>query len=331
MPRQRPGGPAGRATAGYLLSLLLYGSSGVVATAIALPSHHIAFLRILIASLLLVGLFVASGQRPGFLKRRRSCAFLAASGASMGLGSIFLLEAYQQVGVGVATLLFYLGPVLMMALSPVLFRERLTWAKLAGFAVVLAGFCLLNGRALVQGGSEWGLICGGLAAVGLAGQVIFNKLAVGIEGLANATGQLLAGLLTVTVVVGFRTGFTIPVVNSQWIPILVLGLVNTGVGSALYYSSLGRLPIQTVALVGYLEPLAAVLLAVWVLGEPMTALQLLGGGLILGGAAFGTAVGPRPAMTAAAAATSGTGVGTLVLAKPGEHRDRVEGPEWNRE
>lgn len=43
-----------------------------------------------------------------------------------------------------------------------------------------------------------------------------------------------------------------------------------------------ELPGQEVALLSYIDPLVAVILSVTVLGEPMTALQCLGGAMILG-------------------------------------------------
>ena len=68
---------------------------------------------------------------------------------------------------------------------------------------------------------------------------------------------------------------------------LLLGLVNTGVGCYCYFSSIGDLPAQSVAICGYLEPLSAVLLSVLILHETMAPLQILGAVLIIGGAVFG--------------------------------------------
>ena len=55
----------------------------------------------------------------------------------------------------------------------------------------------------------------------------------------------------------------------------------------LSFGSIGKLPVQTVAVCGYLEPLSAVILAVLLLGEPMTLCQMIGAVLIVGGAVMG--------------------------------------------
>ena len=71
------------------------------------------------------------------------------------------------------------------------------------------------------------------------------------------------------------------------IPILVLGFLNTGIGCYFYFLSIGKLPVQTVAICGYLEPLSAVVFSVIFLKETMLPIQIFGAVLIIGGAILG--------------------------------------------
>ena len=66
------------------------------------------------------------------------------------------------------------------------------------------------------------------------------------------------------------------------LPLLIVGLVHTGITYCMYFSSLGDLPGQKAAILSYIDPLVAVLISVTVLGESMRPLQILGGALILG-------------------------------------------------
>lgn len=175
-------------------------------------------------------------------------------------------------------------------LSPLLFREKLTAPKIIGFIAVLCGIALVNGHAFQTGILGWGLFCGGMSAVMYAVMVIFNKKANSIIGLENAMLQLIISFLTVALFVGLKQGFVISVAAEDWIPILILGLLNTGIGCYLYFSSIGRLPVQTVAICGYLEPLSAVLFSVILLKEAILPVQVLGAIFILGGALFGECV-----------------------------------------
>lgn len=71
------------------------------------------------------------------------------------------------------------------------------------------------------------------------------------------------------------------------LPLLILGFINTGIGCYFYFSSIGNLPVQSVALCGYLEPLSAVMLSMLILRETMLSMQIIGAVLILGGAILG--------------------------------------------
>ena len=66
--------------------------------------------------------------------------------------------------------------------------------------------------------------------------------------------------------------------------VLILALFNTGIAWCAYYGAVAKLPVQTVSILGYLEPLSAVIWGALVLGESMSGLQAAGALLILGGA-----------------------------------------------
>lgn len=272
----------------YFTALLLFGSNGIVANQIALSSILIVFWRTLIGSVLLVLLFLTGREKNTFPKRKTELAALAISGMAMGASWMFLYEAYRQIGVGISSLCYYCGPVIVMALSPILFHERLTKEKLLGFLFVLLGIFLVNGQSSSTGGNLWGLFCGMMSAVMYAFMVIFNKKAKHIIGLENSMLQLVFSFLTVACFALICHGLTMPYMafpSSGDVPaILLLGIVNTGIGCYFYFSSIGRLPVQTVAVCGYLEPLSAVIFAVIFLGETMHIPQVIGAVFIIGGA-----------------------------------------------
>lgn len=74
---------------------------------------------------------------------------------------------------------------------------------------------------------------------------------------------------------------------------MILGIVNTGIGCYLYFSPLVKLPVQTVAICGYLEPLSAVVFAAILLNERMTMIQIAGAACIIGGAMVGELIKPK--------------------------------------
>ena len=271
----------------YIFALLLFGSNGIVASLIHLSSYEIVLLRTLIGSLLLIAIFFIAREKLTFYKYKKQSIFLAVSGIAMGTSWIFLYEAYDEIGVSLASLAYYCGPVIVMILSPFLFGEKLTRIKVCSFLVVLVGIFLVNGTAFENGVSVWGLACGLLSAICYSLMVMFNKKANDITGLENSMLQLFVAFLTVAIFVGIKQGYRMEIDTQSIIPILVLGLLNTGIGCYFYFSSIGKLPVQTVAICGYLEPLSAVLFSVIFLKETMLPVQIIGAVLIIGGAMLG--------------------------------------------
>lgn len=271
----------------YILALLLFGSNGIVASFISMNSYEIVLLRTLFGSLLLLAIFLLRKGKSTFYKSKKHFLYLAVSGITMGTSWMLLYEAYTRIGVSISSLLYYCGPVIVMVLSPFLFKEKLTIYKAIGFIAVLCGVFLVNGNALSDGSDTFGILYGVLSAVMYAFMVIFNKKATSITGLENSTLQLIISFLTVAVFVGIKQGIVMDIPTDSILPLLILGFINTGIGCYFYFSSIGNLPVQSVAICGYLEPLSAVLLSVLFLKEIMLPIQIVGAVLILGGAILG--------------------------------------------
>ena len=268
----------------FIASLVLFGSNGIVAERISLESHQVVMLRTFIGTAFLAAPLIARRRTPAVLRDRRSLALLTASGLSMGASWLFLYEAYRTVGVGISSLAYYCAPVIVMALSPWLFGERLAPAKIAGFCTVLAGALLINLQA--DGGAEsaWGLFCGWMSALAHAAMVVFSKKADQVDGVESSAVQLAASFLLAAAFTACQDDCAFRVAADEWPWALMLGVVNTGLGCYGYFSSLGGLPAQTVAVLGYLEPLSAVVLAALLVHETMGPAQMLGAVLSVGGA-----------------------------------------------
>ncbi len=274
----------------YFLALLLFGSNGVAASYIALSSYEIVFLRSVLGCVMLMVVFFASGHRLTVFQHKKSLFFIAASGFAMALDWLLLFEAYQQIGVSLGMLINYCGPAIVIALSTLLFKERLTFNKLTALLMALLGVFLISGQAALAGINSWGLFCAGASALAYAMMVISNKMAREIVGVENATLQLFFATAAIVLFVGCKQGLHMEIHSNDWLPILWIGLLNTGGGCYYYFSSIGRLPVHTVAICGYLEPLAAVLFAAVFLHETMLPLQILGAVLIVGGALLGEGI-----------------------------------------
>lgn len=277
----------------YIASLLLFGLNGIVASHIALNSYEIVFLRTMIGGALLVILFLLGKGKFHILQHKKDALYITLSGIAMGTSWMFLYEGYQQIGVSLSTLFYNCGPVIVMILSPLIFKEKLTLPKAIGFVIVLLGIFLVNGNITAESVNKWGLFCAAMSAVAYFFMVTCNKQSKHIMGMENSAIQLVTSFLTVAVFQLCKQGFALEVQAEDWGWILTLGILNTGIGCYLYFSSLSKLPVQTVAIFGYLELLSAVVFAALLLHERMSFIQTVGAVCIVGGAMIGELLHPR--------------------------------------
>ena len=275
----------------YIISALLFGSNGIAASMMDLSSVEVVFFRSTTGAALLTAIFLLTGNRFELGEHKRDAAFIIASGVSMAGGWMFLFEAYDHIGVSLSVLINYTGPAIVIALAPILFKEKLTKVKILSFLCAAAGVFLITGEVLGSGLTIWGVTCAALSALCYSATVTLNKLSVNITGLKNATLQLLSCAACVAAFLLVTQGPHIPLTSSDILPIMWLGLLNTGIGCYFYFSTLSKLKAQTIAIWGYLEPLSAVVLSALILHETMTGLQWAGAVLIIGGAVAGELIG----------------------------------------
>lgn len=267
----------------YIAGLLLFGSNGVVASFIALSSQEIVLLRSLLGGVFLLFVFLLSHGRFTLRQHRRDALFIILSGVAMAADWLLLFEAYARIGVSLGMIINYCGPVIVIALSSLFFSEKITAKTAVALAAALLGAILISWQGIQSGMDRLGLLLAILSAFAYAAMVILNKLSRRISGVENATVQLLSTCAVVLIYVSVKQGLHIHIPSGSLLPVLWIGVVNTGLGCFLYFSSLSALPAQTISICGYLEPLSAVLFSTVILGERMLPAQILGGLLILGG------------------------------------------------
>ncbi len=279
-----------RKTYGKLIAgLLLWGSMGIFVREISLPSQEIILVRYILGSLFILAIYILHRQKPDMAALKKYLPVLSISGIAMGVNGIFLFKAYVLTTISAATLAYYCAPILVMAASVFLLKERLTWFRSAAITAAMLGMFLLNGTGDMAGPNpSLGLIYGLAAAVLYATVTIINKFVKGVSGLEAALVQLMTAIPMVLV-------YTLFVHKGPWtlpggvglISLITLGIVHTGLCYLIYFSAIQKLPGQTVALLSYIDPASALFFSALFLGERLTPVQLAGALLILGGAAFG--------------------------------------------
>lgn len=271
----------------YIVSLLIFGSNGVFASHIDMTSAEIVCMRTLIGSLALILVLLVSRTKLDWAVMKREAFRLIAAGICLGVNWALLFEAYKLMSVSIATLTYYLAPIIVLLLSPLLLREKQSARAYIGMCAAVVGLVLAVGLGDTSV-TATGLIVGLGSAVFYAGLIIFNKKIDGVTGLPLTTIEMVIAacvMLPYVLLTGGRVGFPPDMEGTLYL--IFLCLVNTGLACWLYFSSMNRLPARAVALFGYVDPVSALIFSAVFLGDRMGALQIAGAVLVFAGAAFG--------------------------------------------
>ena len=267
-------------------SMAVFGSIGIFVKYLTLPSGFLVFLRALVGFLFLLPFVLIRRNDNSLSDIKSNLAPLIASGVCLGANWVLLFEAYRYTDVSIATLCYYLAPVFIVLLSPIILRERLTLQKGAGVFLALCGMVFVSG---VFSGSERanivGIILGVCAAVLYASVVFINKKIKNISAY-NKTAFQFGVSLAVTLPYSLLTEeLDASMFDARSIIfILILGIIHTGVAYVLYFSALRDVKAHTAAILSYVDPILALIFAALILKEIMSPWELVGAIHVLGGA-----------------------------------------------
>ena len=271
----------------YTTAVILYGTIGMFLRYVSLPSEVTAMCRGILGSLFIL-LFRTLTRHPIDMDAVKANAkWLVLSGISLGLNWIFLFAAYMTTTVAIASICNYMAPIFVICLTPLLLKEPLDRAKLPYVGLAFLGVLLVSNPS-GEGANLTGVLLGLTAALCFTAIVIFNRKLTDINSYDKSIVQLALSAVTILPYALIHNHGTIPLPagNALWI-VLMLGIVHTGFAYCLYFSGLKNLPVQTIAVLGYLEPVVSVLCSVLFLRETMGITGWIGTVLVIGSALLG--------------------------------------------
>ncbi len=270
-----------------IAAMTIFGTIGIFRKYIPLPSSLLALARGIIGTaFLLLLVLVIKRDKLSTEAIRRNLVFLVISGALIGFNWILLFEAYQYTTVATATLCYYMAPVIVVLVSPFLFKERLTPLKAVCVAVALAGMVFVSGipQSGFAGMSELkGILLGLGAATFYAIVVILNQYIKDISAYDKTIMQLgtaAVALLPYTLLTENFADITFTPVSI--IMLIFVGIVHTGIAYTLYFGSMSGLKAQTIALFSYIDPVVAIILSALILQENIGLWGVIGAVMVLG-------------------------------------------------
>lgn len=249
----------------YILAMLLFSFSGILSSHISLPSEQTVLVKCALSFVVMLIVFLVGRKKVTFYKHFPQFICLIISGIFLGINWLFVYKAYGLMGVGSATLITYSAPILLMLVAPFLFKEKMP--SVVGFIAIVGGFVLLSFQTFSANISLDALTCGMFSAAALAAMILFYKKTDKIPGTEKGLWQAIAALVTVFVAMGIQKGFSLELItsihiqSSDIVPLLLLGVVASGIGNWIYFISMDGLSVQQISAFSYLNPLFAVVVS----------------------------------------------------------------------
>ena len=279
-----------------IVSMIVFGTIGLFVKYIPLSSGEIALYRAILAIILLGIFLLITKQKIDIKTIKKDILLLLISGMAMGINWILFFEAYNYTSVSVATLSYYFAPVLVMVVSPILFKEKLSIFQIICFVGSTIGLVLLTGISDLNGSNDHfkGIILGILAAIFYATVIIINKFIKGVSGVNRTFLQFVSSIIVLLPYVLLTSGINVLKLEGvSWVYLLIIGIIHTGICYCMYFSSVKELRGQEVAILSYIDPLVAVIVSLVFLSESMNVYQIIGGILILGFSLFNEIVNSK--------------------------------------
>ncbi|MCK5302034.1 MAG: DMT family transporter [Candidatus Thorarchaeota archaeon] len=211
-----------------------------------------------------------------------------------GLTGPFLSQVLQYIGLSMTTasetiLLLNMSPVFAVLMAAPVLKEKITSEKIGGLflAAIGAGLIVLGGAPLNDAFDPLHLLGNAI--------VIVSTFLFAVNGIAGKMAIKSVDAVSLTL---YSTLFAVPFIwlsatfteditvilqlsMSVWAIILWVGVVNTALAFILYYNAMNHIEASRIQIALNLITVWGVLMAFLVLGEPLFALQLVGGALTI--------------------------------------------------
>lgn len=237
--------------------------------------------RFAIAGALLAALMVARGAR---WPTGRPLAVAIGMGGIGYVGQAFCyFSALEHASAGLVALLLYAYPAIVCLIAWAFLGERISRRTAALAAVSFAGIALTVGGGH---GTPAGFALGLGAALFYSAYIVVGARELrGVEALASATIVCLSAAATLALASAFHAP-RFPASPAGWIPVLLIAVVSTVLAILAFFAGLKRVGPAAASIGSTLEPVVTVALAWLLLGETLSAIQVMGGILVLGSAAW---------------------------------------------
>lgn len=278
-------------------AMLISGTIGWFVLMSGQPVVDVVFWRCLFGALTLLAICAALRHFRRGILTRRLLALAVLGGVAIVVNWLLLFGAYSRASISISTMVYNTQPFMLLAIGGLFFKEKITATKLFWLGVAFAGMIAIV-EAKPAGdftGDDYltGIAMALAAAFFYALAAMVAKQLKGVPPHLIALIQVVTGLLMLAPLAG---GSGLPAEPVQWILLIAMGAIHTGLMYVLLYGAIQKLPTHLTGALSFIYPVAALVVDRIAFGHQLQAMQLIGSVAILiaaAGMTFGW-TWPRP-------------------------------------
>ncbi|MBC8723882.1 EamA family transporter [Paraburkholderia sp. 31.1] len=271
-----------RGAAQMSVAMLMSGTIGWLVVSSQQSPFNVVFFRCIFggATLALVCAVLGLFRRELFSWKMLGLALLG--GAAIVVNWVLLFAAYSRASISMATAVYNTQPFMLVGLGALVFRERISASTIAWLVVAFVGlvFVVKVEPAVLAVPGQY--LVGVAYAVGAAAMYavssIITKRLKGTPPHLLALIQVSLGVLLLAPFVRFDA---LPANGAQWLELVVLGVVHTGLMYVLLYGAIQKLPTSMTGALSFIYPVVAIIVDRLAFGQTLAWIQVLGAALIL--------------------------------------------------
>jgi len=236
--------------------------------------------RFLLAAVGMLALAFFLGQNPMRLKRNQLVALLAMGAIGYCAQSLTYFLALRSLPASLVVLIAYIYPSLVVLAGWLFLHRSVSSKHLVALAASFAGLVMLVGGAHFQ--LAWALILAIASPVIYTGYILVGERVMGTVPALAASAVIITGAaISFCVLAAITNQLALPATPDGWAVAVGLALFPTMLAISLFLAGLPRVGAARAALLSTWEPVVTVGLAVVLLGDRLSLVQVLGGALVL--------------------------------------------------
>ncbi len=272
---------------GYaLLSGFLYGFVGYFGVSVihaSISVTNMLFWRFLIASIVIVGvILIGQVKRTKNAMKDMGMAFM--NGALFyGLSTMLYFVACPYIGSGLAMVIFFTYPAMVMLINHFLYGQRIPTIYYYAIIIIVIGMCFFIDTNEMKF-DIIGIVFSILSAFLYAAYIVSSKKITTLSPQISTLMVCLGCMMTCLILSILNNSLSIPTSLPIWINLFGIGIIATTVPILLLLYSLNYINSEKASVLSVLEPVFVLIFGVTLLGEPMKLQYAIGVIIVLTGA-----------------------------------------------